>query len=69
MVASHVTAEMLRHEKPFLLLSLLAATCYDDMPLQRRLGREMKLAITNKMISGKTVSLQVLQALLVHLAW
>lgn len=68
-VSPHIYVERLRHEKPFLLLSILGAACFDDVALQRRLGREVQHMIAGKMIYGDTISLEALQALLVHLAW
>ncbi|KAF2088723.1 hypothetical protein K490DRAFT_38093 [Saccharata proteae CBS 121410] len=68
-IAPQVTVEELRHEKPFLLLSVLSASCYEDMPLQRALGSEMKQAISNRVILGGAISFELLQGLLVHLAW
>ena len=68
-VAPLTTVEDLRTEKPFLLLAILTASSFDDMPLQRALGKELKHVVSSRMILGGQVSFDLLQGLLVHLAW
>lgn len=64
-----VSLDVLQQERPILLLSILAAASYDEIALQRRLGREFKQSITYIMLYGAAMTLETLQALLVHLAW
>lgn len=68
-VQPHVTAEALRKEKPFLFLAILGAASYQDMPLQRSLGEEIKHVIATKVLYEGEVSMDLVQGLLVHLAW
>ncbi|KAF2813056.1 uncharacterized protein BDZ99DRAFT_382428 [Mytilinidion resinicola] len=68
-IPTHMPAEELRLQKPFLFLVLLAASSYDDMPLQRLLGKEVNKYISARVIIGGEVSFELLQGLLVHLAW
>ncbi|KAJ5148027.1 hypothetical protein N7526_001379, partial [Penicillium atrosanguineum] len=68
-IAPQVTAGQLRREKPFLLLAIITAALYDNMPLQRKLEREVKNAISESMIWGGPVTFEILQGILVHIAW
>ena len=63
------TAQELREQQPLLFLTVLAAASYENMPLQRRLGKEVKRAVTSRMIHRGEVSLELLQGILVYLAW
>ena len=64
------TAEELKQQEPFLLLAILAAASYEDMPLQRALGKKVKQAISIRMIllNGE-ISFDLLQGLMVYIAW
>ncbi|KFY45811.1 hypothetical protein V495_02808 [Pseudogymnoascus sp. VKM F-4514 (FW-929)] len=53
----------------FLFLTVLAAASYENMPLQRQLGKEVKKVVSHRMIVGGEVSLEILQGILVYLAW
>ncbi|KAJ5096850.1 hypothetical protein N7456_007571 [Penicillium angulare] len=64
-----ISINQLRQEKPFLLLAVLASASYDDFPLQRLLGKEVKKAVASRMILGGEISFDMLQGLLVFLAW
>ncbi|CRG91264.1 Protein SOGA2 [Talaromyces islandicus] len=68
-IYSHETAEYLRKEKPFLFLAILSAASFADMPLQRLLGNETKRFIASRMVLNGEVSFDLLQGLLVYLAW
>ena len=68
-IAPQTTAKELRQEKPCLFLAVLAAASYEDMPLQRSLSKKVSRAISDRMIRGGEMSLDLLQGLLVHLAW
>ena len=69
LLSSEDTSESLRHKNPFLLWSIVAATSYKDFRLQRRLGREIQRQIATRIIMDNEKSLDLLQGLLVHLAW
>jgi hypothetical protein len=64
-----VSVHHLRQNKPFLFLAILAAASYENMPLQRSLGAEVKKAVSARMILNGEVSFDMLQGLLVYLAW
>ncbi|KAJ5779814.1 hypothetical protein N7457_007534 [Penicillium paradoxum] len=68
-IPPHATAETLRRDKPFLLLTILTVALHDNMPLQRTLEKQVKKAISDCMIFDGSVSFEILQGLLVHLAW
>ena len=64
-----MSAETLKKEKPFLFLSVLASASFNDMPLQRRLGDIVKKTINQRIIQDNTTSFELLQGMLVFLAW
>jgi hypothetical protein len=68
-ISAQTTAETLRRDKPFLLLTILTAALHDNMPLQRKLEKQVKKVISDCMIFDSPVSFEILQGLLVHLAW
>ncbi|KAJ5578381.1 uncharacterized protein N7459_007345 [Penicillium hispanicum] len=68
-IGPHILASQLRQEKPFLFLAVLASASYENMPLQRSLGAEVKKAVASRMILNGEVSFDMLQGLLVYLAW
>lgn len=68
-ISPSVTAQELREEKPFLFLTVLAAAAYENMPLQRRLGKEIKQVVSNRVIMSGESSLEVIQGILIYLAW
>ena len=69
MMPPQMTAENLRREKPFLFLAILTAALCDNMPLQRKLETEVKKTMSECLIFDGPVSFEVLQGILVHLAW
>ncbi|KAJ5373413.1 hypothetical protein N7517_005419 [Penicillium concentricum] len=68
-VPPDVSVEQLRQEKPFLCLAILASASYENMPLQRALGDEVKKVVASRMVIGGEISFELLQGLLVFLAW
>lgn len=42
---------------------------YENMPLQRALGAEVKKVVASRMVIGGEISFELLQGLLVFLAW
>jgi hypothetical protein len=63
------TVESLRREKPFLFLSIVAVAVFGNTPLQRLLGKEMQKQIASRIVMRNEKSLDILQGLLVHLAY
>ncbi|KAJ5091449.1 hypothetical protein NUU61_006319 [Penicillium alfredii] len=68
-IPPQVSADQLRHEKPFLFLAVMASASYTNMPLQRSLGAEVRKAVSSRMLLNSEVSFDLLQGLLVFLAW
>jgi hypothetical protein len=68
-IPPQVSAAQLREEKPFLFLAIMSAASYNNMPLQRSLGAEVKRAVASRIILNGEVSFDLLQGLLVFLAW
>lgn len=68
-IPHHVSSVQLREEKPFLFLAIMASASYENMPLQRLLGAEVKRAVASRIILNGEVSFDLLQGLLVFLAW
>lgn len=63
------SVQSLLASRPLQLLAIVAAASYDDLKLQRRLGDAFKRLITHRIFYVEAMSLETLQALLVHLAW
>lgn len=63
------TLESLRRHHPFLLLGMLSAMTVHDCSIQRQLGEEVRLQIYNRIMLGFEKSEDLLQGLLVHLAF
>ncbi|KAL2700369.1 hypothetical protein AAEP93_008892 [Penicillium crustosum] len=68
-ISAQTTAETLRRDKPFLLLTIFTAALHHNMPLQRKLEKQVKKVISDCMVFNSPVSFEILQGLLVHLAW
>ncbi|KAL2836583.1 hypothetical protein BJY01DRAFT_54992 [Aspergillus pseudoustus] len=68
-VPPRTSAEQLRQQGPFLLLAIFASASYENMQLQRMLGEEVKKVVASRMIINGEVSFELLQGLLVFLAW
>ncbi|KAF8542651.1 hypothetical protein BDD12DRAFT_978913 [Trichophaea hybrida] len=68
-VPPQTTAHQLRHEKPFLFMTVITAASYENLALQRALGEEiMKYLSVHLLLRGEK-SLELLQGLLVYLFW
>ncbi|KAK9344247.1 hypothetical protein V1522DRAFT_410860 [Lipomyces starkeyi] len=63
------TAESLRRQSPFLFLAIIASMAFENSPLQRHLGNEIKKQIASRIILGTEKNMDLLQGLLVHMAW
>lgn len=68
-VSQSISVQELRNQKPFLFLSLLVSASFHDTVLQRSLGFVLKRTISNRLLYGKGLTFEVLQGLLVFLAW
>ncbi|KIM93442.1 hypothetical protein OIDMADRAFT_106914 [Oidiodendron maius Zn] len=64
-----VSVEALQHDNPFLFLCIMAVTSSEDPILQRRLGNEIKKHICDRLVMGHEASMDLLQGLLVFVAW
>lgn len=69
MISDSVTIQGLVQDKPTLCVAVLAASCHEDRRLQRELGKLFHEIVVVKMIKGPFATLDMLQGLLVHLAW
>ncbi|KAF6830936.1 hypothetical protein CMUS01_07530 [Colletotrichum musicola] len=69
LIPASETVSSLRQNKPALCLALLAAASFDDVRLQRALGLMFNELVASRLLSGDFTCLDVLQGLLVHLAW
>ncbi|KAI1342169.1 hypothetical protein F5Y15DRAFT_333731 [Xylariaceae sp. FL0016] len=68
-LAPEVTAARLRVEKPFLFLCILSVASFDTLALQIRIGDVVRREVSDRMVSGDAISIEVLQGLLVFIAW
>lgn len=68
-VAESVTIQGLVQDKPTLCVAILAAASHEDLKLQQALGKLFNEIVLVRMIKGPFASLDMLQGLLVHLAW
>lgn len=68
-ISLDVTAQELRETRPFLFLAVLAAASYENMPLQRRLGKEIKHVVSTRIIFEGEASIEIIQGILIYLAW
>lgn len=64
-----VSAEQLRQERPLLFLAVLTAAAFGDVPVQRSLAKRMRDALGQSVAGHGDMSFEMLQALLVHIAW
>ncbi|KAF7940983.1 hypothetical protein EAE99_000620 [Botrytis elliptica] len=61
--------ESLRHERPILLLGILASTSQNNIPLQHLLESELRETISSRTIMHGEKSIDLLQGILLYLAW
>lgn len=69
LIPPETTLDQLRVEKPFLLLAVLKVCTYKDEPVQKILEETFQSAVADRMIFSHSPSMDVLQGLLVALAW
>jgi hypothetical protein len=63
------TLDSLRRERPFLLLSILSFAAHQNEKLQHRLELELRESLSKKVIVHCEKSLDLLQGVLLYLAW
>jgi hypothetical protein len=69
MIAAHLDARIIARKNPFLLLAILTIATGEQPDLQRSLDREFcKVLATKVMVNGER-SLEILQGLLIYIAW
>ena len=68
-VPEEATVLSMSHDRPFLCIAALAAAISSEKILQRRLEQSFRIAILQKIMLDGERSLDLLQALLVYLAW
>ena len=68
-VPETVTIQELAHEKPSLCLAILGASSNGEVKLQRKLIAHFNEVVTMRMIRGEFTTMELLQGLLVHVAW
>ncbi|OAL20505.1 hypothetical protein AYO22_08806 [Fonsecaea multimorphosa] len=68
-IAPDVRLDELRGKKPFLLLVIMMVACRHDVPRQTAIGKAIKEIMGQKMMTQGEQSLDLLQGLLVYLAW
>ncbi|KAM3081082.1 hypothetical protein ACMFMG_005035 [Clarireedia jacksonii] len=65
----NTSLNVLRQQRPFLLLAVLAATAQSNMNLQSLLEHELRETLGRRVITRGEKSIDLLQGLLVYLAW
>lgn len=68
-LVSSTPIDIMNREKPALCLAVLTVSSYGDAALQRALGERFNQLVSLRMMKGKFASLELLQGLLVLLAW
>jgi hypothetical protein len=68
-VSPQTSLAFLRRERPFLLLTILTFAAGEDPKLQRSLEIEIRESLSKRVIVNAEKSIDVLQGLLVYLAW
>ncbi|KAM5342328.1 hypothetical protein ACJ41O_013294 [Fusarium nematophilum] len=68
-VPDALSVQELVREKPALCVAVLSAASYGDPRLQRALGKLFNEVVAIRLIGGPFASIDMLQGLLVHLAW
>jgi hypothetical protein len=68
-IPENVSVLSMLRDRPFLVLSTLAAASSTDRPLQKLLEHELKVSLCKRVFFDNEKSLDLLQGLLVYLAW
>lgn len=69
LVSPQTSLDSLRREKPFLLLSILAFSAYENYKLQQVLELEIREQLSRKVIVNGEKSMDLLQGLLLYICW
>lgn len=69
LITPDTTLDKLRAENPFLLLAILTVSSYKNLATQQVLEETFQCAVADRMIFAHNPSMDVLQGLLVVLAW
>jgi hypothetical protein len=59
----------LRRKKPFLILAILTVSCRHDLVRQSSMAKAIRELVSRKLLNHSEPSLDVLQGLMVYLAW
>lgn len=68
-ISPEQTVDDLKQLKPFLYMTIMTVGCRHDIPRQTALARKVKELISQKMLLHGERNLDLLQGLLVFLAW
>ncbi|KAF1962485.1 hypothetical protein CC80DRAFT_542800 [Byssothecium circinans] len=70
-IPPHETGRGMRHERPFLFLTILSVASFHDLAAQEKLVERLKRMVTEKIFYGgdDCLKLEYLQGLLIILAW
>jgi len=68
-VSEQTSLDSLRRERPFLLHSILTFGAQSDLKLQRALELELRESLSKKVIVNGEKSMDLLQGVLIYLAW
>lgn len=68
-VVPGMSLDALRRHRPFLLLAILAMGTEENDTLQHKVERELKETLSRKLIVSAEKSLDLIQGILVYLAW
>ncbi|TGO08290.1 hypothetical protein BTUL_0216g00170 [Botrytis tulipae] len=69
LIPPQASLESLRHERPLLLLGILASTSQNNIPVQHLLESELRETISSRTIMHGEKSIDLLQGILLYLAW
>lgn len=69
LLPQHTSLETLRHERPVLLLAILASTSQNNIPIQNLLENELRETIGRRAVMQGEKSMDILQGILLYLAW
>lgn len=69
LVSSHGFVQSLNKERPALCLAILTVASYDSPPMQQALGERFNQLVCKRLATGQFASIELLQGLLIHLAW
>ena len=68
-IAAESTSQSLQHEKPLLWKAIMVAASHEKSDRQLALGSKLMEDLTTRLLLGVERSLDLLQALLIFIAW